>query len=39
MMTMTGAELIVRLLEQQEIETIVGIPGGAILPLYDALSQ
>ena len=39
MMTMTGAELIVRLLEQQGIETIVGIPGGAILPLYDALSQ
>jgi len=39
MMTMTGAEVIVRLLEQQGIETIVGIPGGAILPLYDALSQ
>ncbi|MBI5781958.1 MAG: acetolactate synthase large subunit [Rhodocyclales bacterium] len=39
MMTMTGAELIVRLLEQQGIETVVGIPGGAILPLYDALSQ
>jgi acetolactate synthase-1/2/3 large subunit len=38
MMQMTGAELIVRLLERQGIRTIAGIPGGAILPLYDALS-
>ena len=38
MMEMTGAELIVRLLERQGIRTIAGIPGGAILPLYDALS-
>lgn len=37
MMTMSGAELIVRLLERQGIRTIAGIPGGAILPLYDAL--
>ncbi len=35
---MTGAELIVRLLERQGVRTIAGIPGGAILPLYDALS-
>ncbi|TAH48842.1 MAG: acetolactate synthase large subunit [Betaproteobacteria bacterium] len=39
MMKMTGAELIVRLLERQGVRTICGIPGGAILPLYDALSQ
>nr|MBL8454547.1 acetolactate synthase large subunit [Zoogloeaceae bacterium] len=38
MMQMTGAELIVRLLERQGVRTIAGIPGGAILPLYDALS-
>ena len=38
-MQMTGAELIVRLLERQGVRTIAGIPGGAILPLYDALSQ
>jgi acetolactate synthase-1/2/3 large subunit len=38
MMQMTGAELIVRLLERQGIRTIAGIPGGAILPLYDALA-
>lgn len=39
MMKMTGAQLIVRLLERQGVRTICGIPGGAILPLYDALSQ
>ena len=36
-MKMTGAELIIRLLERQGITTVAGIPGGAILPLYDAL--
>ncbi|MBC3378858.1 acetolactate synthase large subunit [Serratia fonticola] len=35
----TGAQLIVHLLERQGITTIAGIPGGAALPLYDALSQ
>ena len=39
MTTMTGAELIVRLLERQGIRIIAGIPGGANLPLYDALGQ
>ena len=38
MLQMTGAELIIRLLERQGIRTIAGIPGGAILPIYDALS-
>ncbi|MBJ7222838.1 MULTISPECIES: acetolactate synthase large subunit [unclassified Brenneria] len=38
-MRYTGAQLIVRLLEQQGITTIAGIPGGAALPLYDALGQ
>ncbi|NMG04173.1 acetolactate synthase large subunit [Azoarcus taiwanensis] len=38
MKQMTGAQLIVRLLERQGVRTIAGIPGGAILPLYDALS-
>jgi len=36
-MKITGAELITRLLERQGIEVIAGIPGGANLPLYDAL--
>jgi acetolactate synthase I/II/III large subunit len=37
--TMTGAELTIRLLERQGISIIAGIPGGANLPLYDALSR
>jgi len=37
--TMNGAELTIRLLERQGIGIIPGIPGGANLPLYDALSQ
>lgn len=36
---LTGAELIVKMLEHYAITTVAGIPGGAILPLYDALSQ
>lgn len=36
-MKCSGAEIIVKLLERQGIETISGIPGGANLPIYDAL--
>jgi acetolactate synthase-1/2/3 large subunit len=39
MITTTGAGMIVRLLERQGIRIVAGIPGGANLPLYDALSQ
>jgi acetolactate synthase-1/2/3 large subunit len=38
-MKMNGAQLVVALLERQGIRTVAGIPGGANLPLYDALSQ
>lgn len=38
MMQLNGAQLMVRLLERQGVRTIAGIPGGAILPFYDALS-
>ena len=38
MFSMTGAQLTISLLERQGIRTIAGIPGGANLPLYDALS-
>ncbi|MEC5343927.1 acetolactate synthase large subunit [Brenneria populi] len=38
-MRYTGAQLIVRLIEQQGVTTVAGIPGGAALPLYDALGQ
>ncbi|MGH8460206.1 MAG: biosynthetic-type acetolactate synthase large subunit [Stenotrophobium sp.] len=36
-MNITGAELIVQLLQRQGVQTIAGIPGGALLPLYEAL--
>jgi acetolactate synthase-1/2/3 large subunit len=36
-MKCNGAQLIVNLLERQGIQTIFGIPGGANLPIYDAL--
>jgi len=38
-MKCSGAEIIINLLERQGIEIIAGIPGGANLPLYDALGQ
>lgn len=34
---MTGAELVVKALQQQGISTVFGYPGGAIMPIYDAL--
>ncbi len=37
MYEMNGARAIIGLLERQGIDTIAGIPGGANLPLYDAL--
>jgi acetolactate synthase-1/2/3 large subunit len=37
--TLSGAEITIRLLERQGIDMVTGIPGGAILPLYDALAQ
>jgi acetolactate synthase-1/2/3 large subunit len=36
---LSGAEIAVRLLERQGITSIAGIPGGAVLPLYDALAR
>jgi acetolactate synthase-1/2/3 large subunit len=35
--TLTGAQSLVRALEQAGVDTIFGIPGGAILPAYDPL--
>src|SRR5574343_546022 len=37
--TLSGAQITVRLLERQGVRTGAGIPGGAILPIYDALSH
>ena len=36
-MEICGAELVIKLLEQQGIKIICGIPGGSNLPIYDAL--
>ena len=36
-MNYTGATLLIKLLERQHITQLPGIPGGAILPFYDAL--
>jgi acetolactate synthase-1/2/3 large subunit len=35
--TMTGAEMVVRALLDQGVDVIFGYPGGAVLPIYDAL--
>jgi acetolactate synthase-1/2/3 large subunit len=35
--TLTGAEIVVRALVDQGVETLFGYPGGAVLPIYDAL--
>jgi acetolactate synthase-1/2/3 large subunit len=35
----TGAEIAIRSLERQGVTTIAGIPGGAVLPLYDSLAR
>ena len=34
---MTGAEAILRCLLEEDVDTIFGYPGGAIMPVYDAL--
>ena len=37
MMKLTGAQVMVKCLEEEGVSTIFGYPGGAILPFYDAL--
>lgn len=34
---MTGAEIVLKALVDQGVEVVFGYPGGAVLPLYDAL--
>ncbi|GGA47068.1 acetolactate synthase 3 large subunit [Pelagibacterium lentulum] len=36
---MTGAEMVVQALIDQGVEHIFGYPGGAVLPIYDAIFQ
>ncbi len=37
MKEMTGAEMVIQALQDQGVEHIFGYPGGAILPIYDAM--
>src|ERR1700734_3284037 len=39
MTEMTGAEMVIEALADQGVEHIFGYPGGAVLPIYDALFQ
>jgi acetolactate synthase-1/2/3 large subunit len=34
---LTGAEIVLRALADQGVDTIFGYPGGAVLPIYDAI--
>jgi len=36
---MTGAEIIFKVLEEQNVRHIFGYPGGAVLPIYDELKN
>ena len=35
--TQSGAEVLLRALKDQGVEVIFGYPGGAVLPIYDAI--
>jgi acetolactate synthase-1/2/3 large subunit len=37
--TLSGAEVLLRALKDQGVEIIFGYPGGAVLPIYDAIFQ
>ena len=37
--TMTGAEALIKCLESQGVQYIFGLPGGAAIPLFDALYE
>ncbi|WP_417249049.1 acetolactate synthase 3 large subunit [Celeribacter sp.] len=36
---MTGAQMVVQALKDQGVDTVFGYPGGAVLPIYDAIFQ
>lgn len=38
-MKLSGAEIVIKLLEAENVKYIAGIPGGFNLPIYDALSK
>ena len=36
-LSISGAEAVIRSLLAEDVKTIFGYPGGAIMPIYDAL--
>ncbi len=38
-MVLTGAEIVIRCLQEEKVEYVFGYPGGSVLYLYDALFQ
>ncbi len=36
---MTGAKMVIQALREQGVDTIFGYPGGAVLPIYDAVFE
>ncbi|MCL5973747.1 MAG: acetolactate synthase large subunit [Actinobacteria bacterium] len=38
-MRLTGAQALIKSLEMEGVETVFGLPGGAILPVYDPLLE
>src|SRR6195952_2623871 len=38
-MKLTGAQALVKSLEMQNVEVVFGLPGGAILPVYDPILE
>lgn len=36
-MTLSGAEMIIQAFQKEGVECVFGIPGGSVIPLYDAL--
>ena len=38
-MKLNGAELVIKMLQRHGVSIVAGIPGGASLPLYDALGK
>ena len=38
-LAMAGAEILLKSLEDEDVEVIFGYPGGAVLPIYDAFSK
>lgn len=38
-MLLSGAEIVLKCLKEYKVESIFGFPGGAVIPIYDALYQ